>query len=481
MAQGSPDADADICADALVVGAGPVGLTLALELNRYGVDTLLVDRSPTTTRHPKMDITHGRSMELFRRLGLADALRAVAVSEERRMTVTWATGVGGWELARFNYPSVQEQREAIRSNNDGTLSLEPSMRVSQVLLEPVLRAEADRADHLKTAYGWGLESFTETPEGVTATLTRADTGQRRRVHAAYLLGCDGAGSAVRRQLGIGLDSVDLRRHLARELGLRRVLPALGRNLRARVRPMSGRFHLVHFHTRDRAIEQRFGPTWHLQSPAGWTLISQDDAGTYTLHVPIGVGEKPTGEDPAEVVQRVLGHRFELEVLQANEWTPRLTVAESYGQGRVWLAGDAVHQVPPTGGYGMNTGVGDAVGLAWAVAAQVQGWGGDGLLTAYETERRGVALRNRAAAARHATLRAAIHTTAWSRMHRDGWRGETTRRRLGQEIRDLGNLENEAWGIELGYRYDGSPVIWPEVGSTSMAPMDRYLPTTAPGA
>ena len=121
-----------------------------------------------------------------------------------------------------------------------------------------------------------------------------------------------------------------------------------------------------------------------------------------------------------------------------------------------MAGDATHQVTPTGGYGMKTGVGDAVGLGWVLAAQLQGWGSPGLLTAYEQERRAVALRNREAAGRHALVRGAIMTTNWTAMHSERWLGERTRRQLGGEISDLGNLENEALGIELGYRYDSSP-------------------------
>ncbi|WP_328876076.1 FAD-dependent monooxygenase [Streptomyces sp. NBC_00287] len=174
----------------------------------------------------------------------------------------------------------------------------------------------------------------------------------------------------------------------------------------------------------------------------------------------------------------------MDVLVANAWTPRLTVADSFGRGRVWLAGDAVHQVTPTGGYGMNTGVGDAIGLGWALAAVLQGWGTPGLLRAYAHERRAVALRNRKAAARHSLVRAAIMATNRADLHSERWHGARTRQRIGREISDLGNLENEALGIELGYRYDTSPTICPETAPGARAPrqpMDEYTPSTWPGA
>ncbi len=465
----------------LVVGAGPVGLTLALELHHQGIDVLVVERNATSTQHPKMDVTNGRSMELFRRLGVAESLRKVAIPEDHPMMVTWATKASGWELASFAYPGVADQRRRIAERNDGTLPLEPPMRVSQVILEPAL-AEQLAARSVPVHYGWSLEGFTEEADGVTATVVSGETGERRTVRSAYLVGCDGAGSRVRRRLGIGIDEIDLRRHFLKELGVGRLVSSMVRNYRAiGQRPMDGRFYLVHFATADREIHRRFGHVWHLQSPEGWTLISQDDGDIWTLHTPLGVGRDADRIDPTELVHETLGYRFPLEIKVANHWTPRLTVADSFGRGRVCLAGDAAHQVTPTGGYGMNTGVGDAVGLGWALAAQLQGWGAPGLLAAYGEERRSVALRNRTAAGRHAAVRGAIMGSRWRDMHSERWYGDRTRRRLGREIRDLGNLENEALGIEIGYRYDDSPVVVPDPdGPPPALRMDSYLPGTWPG-
>ncbi|KQY01334.1 hypothetical protein ASD37_30035 [Mycobacterium sp. Root135] len=467
----------------LIAGAGPVGLILALELERHGVKALLVERNTTTTRHPKMDITNGRSMELFRRLGIADHLRKIAVPADHPMVVSWVTRLDRWELTRFTYPSVEDTAALIRSRNDGTLPLEPSMRVSQILLEPALRELHETLDeHVTVQYGWQVDTFTHDDSGVSATLRSKDSGQTRRVTADYLVGCDGAASTVRKALCIDVDSTDLRRLTIEHLGLRRVASMLGHAWAAnRERPADGRFFMVHFTSTDQDLRQRFARIWHAQSPQGWTLISQNDLDSWTFHCPLGVGEDAAAIDPKEFLYRHLGRRFDCTILVANEWTPRLALARRYGIGRVWLAGDAVHQVPPTGGYGMNTGVGDAVGLGWALAALIHGWGGPKLLQAYETERRTVAQRNKAAAERHSLVRLAIKAAFRKTIHSEGWNGERARRRLGREIADLGNLENEALGIELGYRYDHSPIVATEPGYPPPQTRDAYTPTTWPGS
>jgi len=467
----------------LIAGAGPVGLILALELERHGVPTLLVERNTTTTRHPKMDITNGRSMELFRRLGVADTLRKIAIPADHPMVVSWVTGLDRWELARFTYPSVEDSYAQIRAVNDGTTPLEPSMRVSQILLEPALKELHDTlAEHVTVEYGWQITRFNQDGSGVDATLQCTNSGEERRVRADYLIGCDGAGSAVRRGLNVSVDFTDLRRLAVKELGPRRIAGMLARAWALdRERPADGRFYMVHFTTTDRTLFRRFGTVWHLQSPQGWTLISQNDDDAWTFHCPLGVGEDVDRIDPKELMFARLGRRFDCDILVANAWTPRLAVAQRFGVGRVWLAGDAVHQVPPTGGYGMNTGVGDAVGLGWVLAAILQGWGGPNLLKAYEIERRSVALRNQAAAGRHSMVRIAIKAALRSAIRSERWNGDRSRRRLGREIADLGNLENEAFGIEFGYRYDGSPVVASEAGTPPPLTRDSYTPTTWPGA
>ncbi|MDT5019393.1 MAG: hypothetical protein QOD39_5553, partial [Mycobacterium sp.] len=467
----------------LIVGGGPVGLTLALELEQHGVETLIIERNTTTTRHPKMDVTNARSMELYRRLGVAAELRKLAVPTDHPLVVSWVTRLTGWELARFSYPSVDDGYADIRTRNDGSLPLEPNMRVSQIVLEPALKELVEsRSKHVRARYGWALESLTQDSAGVDAVIRSTETGQTRRIRADYVAGCDGAGSATRRALGIGLDTIDLRRLVVKELGMRTVAAMTARAFAASgERPADGRFFMVHFTSPEREFFERFGPAWHAQGPEGWTLISQNDQDTWTLHAPLGIGDDPETIDAKRFLFDRLGRPFECEILVANAWTPRLAVAERFGRDRVWLAGDSVHQVTPTGGYGMNTGVGDAIGLGWVLAALHHGWGHPNLLRAYEIERRGVAWRNREAAGRNSIVRLAIKAAFRKAIHSEGWDGERSRQRLGREIRDLGNLENEALGIEMGYRYTDSPVVVPEPGEPPVQTTDAYTPSTWPGA
>jgi 2-polyprenyl-6-methoxyphenol hydroxylase-like FAD-dependent oxidoreductase len=468
----------------LIAGGGPVGLVLALELDHRGIPFLLVERNPTTTRHPKMDVTNGRSMEHFRRLGLADEIRAHAVPVDHPMDVVWVSRHAEWELARFPYASVEERRRAIRARNDGTQPLEPNMRISQIVLEPVLRSILEkRGRGASLRFGWGLESFAQDADGVTAVIRHGESGACEEVRSRYLAGCDGATSVTRKTLGIELDVVSTREMLGamlRRSGIVAMVAGMGRALLRGERPADGRLYMIHFHSNDTEFLQRFGVVWHVQSPVAGTMIAQNDRDAWTIHLPLRVGMKPEELDPRQALFAALGREIECEIKVANAWTPRLAVAKSYGHGRVWLAGDSAHQFIPTGGYGMNTGVGDAVDLGWKLWALLQGWGGPRLLPGYDAERRPIGHRNRGASARHVEIRMQIAQAYDPQIHRDTPRGARARAALGRRILALGNLENEALGIEIGYRYDDSPLICREDGAAPAYEIERYVPSTWPG-
>jgi 2-polyprenyl-6-methoxyphenol hydroxylase-like FAD-dependent oxidoreductase len=435
----------------LIVGGGPVGMTLARELARREVNCMLVERNPTTTRHPKMDITNVRSMELFRRLGLADQLRAVAVPESHNFDVSWITSLSGHELRRFRYPSVTQWRRLIREKNDGSMPGEPPMRVSQVEIEPVLQRSLQAEPRVEARWGVGFDHLSQDRNGVTATLRTAE-GQTEQVRCSFLVGCDGGTSRVRGCLGIGLD------------GQSRVMD---------------RF-MTHFRSGDTGLLQRFGVAWHYQSVAG-TLIAQNDSDIWTLHTRWPNGVAPEAVDAHELLRGFAGCDFDYEILVANAWTPHLLVAESYASDRVFLAGDAAHQYIPTGGYGMNTGIGDACDLGWKLAAVLHGFGGPGLLASYDAERRPVGLRNRSASGRHAQVRAEIAALCTPDLTAPGEHGDAARADAGLRIGAIGNAENESYGIELGYAYVDSPVVCMDPGAEIPSDPLRYVPTTVPGA
>jgi 2-polyprenyl-6-methoxyphenol hydroxylase-like FAD-dependent oxidoreductase len=438
----------------LIAGGGPVGMTLALNLARYGVRSLLVERNPETTRHPKMDLTNGRSMELFHRLGIAEALRDAGVPRENAFDILWITNMVGHDLHRFAYPSATEKTRIIRAENDGRHGAQAPLRVSQVQIEPVLKAAIDANPLIDVRFGHRFESLLENgPDGVVAEIVHGDSGEVTRIEARFLAGCDGGGSRVRRAIGIELE------------GDENVAGA----------------YMVHFRTDDRALLQRWGPIYHLQNGAG-TIIAQDDHDTFTLQAWLAPDSDPSGMTGPEVLEGWVGTHFDYEILQANPWFAHFVVAQRYREQSVLLAGDAAHQFIPTGGYGMNSGIADAAALSWVLAARLQGWGGDALLDAYDAERRPTAWMHLAASRRHMGVRIEIggHYAEAGDLLAAGAEADARRADLARKIEALGNAENESWGVEYGYRYDGSPVIVGEPNPPEIDPV-TYCGGTWPGA
>jgi len=429
-------------------------MTLALNLARYGIASVIVERNAETTRHPKMDLTNGRSMELYHRLGLTEQLRDAGVPRQNAFDIAWFTHVTGSELHRFHYPSADETTKQIVEENDGHHAREAGLRVSQIMIEPVLKAAIDGSNLIDVRFGTRFDRIVEQDaDGVIADIVDEVSGETTRVRCAFLAGCDGGGSRVRRQIDIDLD------------GQMAVAGA----------------YMVHFRTRDPSVFKPWGPTWHFQNGLG-TVIAQNDEDIFTLQAWLIPGMGLEDKTPEEVLEGWVGRHFDYEILQANTWTANFVVAQKYRSGRVILAGDSAHQFIPTGGYGMNSGIADAAGLSWILASSIEGWGGDGLLDAYETERRTVAWWHLRASERHMGVRMQIGELYAQAGELDGDAPEQVAARtdLGSKIEALGNAENESWGVELGYRYDDSPVIAHEEGLGDIDPL-VYRPNTAPGA
>jgi len=434
-------------APVLVVGAGPVGMATALALARQGVPCVLADQHSETSVHPKLDYVNSRSMEFFRQLGIAGDIRAAGVAPRHPADVIWSTGLAGRPLTTWALPSVDEERRRIAADDDGTRPVEPGQRISQIELEPVLRDHCRRSPLIDLRPGLRFDTLTQDDQGVTSSLSDVMTGGRTRIRSRYVIGCDGASSRVRTVLGIGEDGFGV--------------PGL-----------PGAF-MVHFKSRDLGSLHRHGPFWHYFA-FRYVVIAQDETDTWTVHVnaahPDEFATPPA--DPAAYLQEILGTGLRIDkVLLTSRWRPGFMLADRYRAGRVLLAGDAAHRMFPTGAYGMNTGIGDAMDAAWKIAALVRHTGGPALLDSYETDRRPVGLRNMRTSHRHI----GVHMKAGALL-REGVPPDAVARFLDDE-----RGENEYRGVELGYRYDDSPVVCREDGPAPGWSPAAYTPTTWPGS
>jgi 2-polyprenyl-6-methoxyphenol hydroxylase-like FAD-dependent oxidoreductase len=438
--------------DVLIVGGGPTGLTLAIDLGRRGVRCTLIEQKARPAFLPKMERINARTMEIYRRMGLAGQIRAAGLRSDCPMDVYIVLAMNQPPLLRLPYPSVAQAQADTRATNDGTMPLEPYQLMSQYTLEPLLKSIAEALPSVAVRFGCEFLSLRQDGDGVTARLRTADGGVQE-LRAAYLVGCDGGTSPVRKELGIALrgegNTMALRQALYRCDELFDRLP-IGNG------PGKGR----HYHVADDKATQ---------------LIMQDSTRHWTLHAIVDDSDEMNRQ-----FEMTVGVPVSYELLSCDPWRQNLLLADRYGRDRVFLAGDAVHLVIPTGGLGMNSGIGDALDLSWKLAATLAGWGGPNLLQSYEVERRQIGERN-VGASRYATLGRRKWRSMWRPDIRDNTPGGEQSRFILSAVADVEQRKsNEMIGAELGYRYVDSPVVCNIPGGPEHL-FREYHPTTWPGA
>ncbi len=435
----------------LIVGGGPVGLALAAELGWHGIGCELIEQGDGAISTPKMNEVNVRTMEFCRRWGIAEQVHNCPFPTDYPLDVVFVTSLGGYELARMRRPP--RGRQSPESYSPMRLQI-----CSQLWFDPILRSFAQSRPSVRLRYRTRLEAFEDRGTHVAADLVDLERGERARVTADHLVACDGANSAIRDALGIGLCGQGV---LGHPLHLFFRAP----DLLQRCGREPGTFFL--------AIDR--DGLWaniRIIDPANavWRLMVLDTDGRQT----------PQTVDREGLLRRAVGRDIDVEWLGTSIWTRRSVVAERYGEGRVFLAGDAVHQLSPTGALGMNTGIGDAVDLGWKLAARAQGWGGRRLLASYDAERRPIGLRNVAMAAEFYLAHGCFAESS-AAIERDDGEGRELRRRLGEALmRDVGRMFRTI-GLQLGYRYEGSPIC---VSDGTPAPPDdpeSFVASARPGS
>jgi 2-polyprenyl-6-methoxyphenol hydroxylase-like FAD-dependent oxidoreductase len=434
----------------LIVGGGPVGLALAGELGWRGVPCVLVEQGDGAIRTPKMNEVNIRTMEFCRRWGIADAVRACPFPPDHSMDIAFVTRLGGRELGRMRRPTKREQRPSAASP-------EHLQICSQLWFDPILARFAAQFPATKILHRCRMEEFAETGDGIAARCTDVKSGRSFAVRAKYLAACDGATSEIRRGRGIGLTGPGV----------------LGRPLHAYFRTPDlmgalGQKPAVFF----LAIDQ--GGMWaniRVIDPANglWRLMLLDTPD----------GTDPAAADLAGLLRRAIGRELAVDWVGVSAWTRRGVVAERYRDDRVFLAGDAAHQLSPTGALGMNTGIGDAVDLGWKLAATLAGWGGPHLLDSYDVERRAVGRRNVAMSTEFHHDHAGFGGLDF--LDADTPEAEAKRRALGESmVQAIGRMFRTE-GLQLGYRYDASPICIDDGSPPPADDAETYRPSARPGA
>ena len=453
----------------VVIGGGPVGMYASLMLARHHKQPcMLLEQYPTTTVYPKMEFTNGRSMEMLRQMGIADQLRALGVPEEYDLDEIIATGLGpgGRNIATWQRDSPDVVWRKIREDNDGSWEREPYVRCTQTIVERWLKSLVVKQEGIESFWGWKFVELEESDDGVHSLFFNTETRQEMIVKSKYVIGCDGGGSRVRKCAGLESTRRALDLHVI----------------------------FVHLKSSDKNLLFSQGHYWHANMLNGAIIVNQDERDTFTIHTLVPPDVDLSSMKSSELVNRAVGGMLGPvnvkidELLCRGEWAAKVAIADTFRSkaGRVFLAGDAAHQLSPVGAHGLNSGMGDAWDLSWKLSAVMKGWGGEALLQSYDIERRPVAFNNLKMVEKGTydvvlPMMGSAASLGIDLLSADTPEGEKARKGLEDQIQK-GHWLHSQYGTSMGFRYSDSPVIAHEKDSKEPEyKVRKYVPSSWPGA
>lgn len=449
----------DLETDVLIVGAGPVGLTLAMDLEARGVKVVIAEtRRYAEPPNVKCNHVAARTMERFRRLGVAHKLRDAGLPADYPNDVVFRTSVCGQELTRIPIPGRAERYTSREGPDTWWPTPEPPHRINQLFLEPILLEHTAALPGVTLLNRTQVTTFLQKTGTVEAVALDLDTAQQRRIRARYMVGCDGGSSGVRKQLGARLEGT----------------------------PVIQRVQSTYIRAPQLKALIPGKPAWSYYSVNPrrcGTVFAIDGESTWLVHNHLNPQEPEFDSvDRDWSIRNILGvgDDFRYEVISKEDWVGRRLVANRFRDGNVFIAGDAAHLWVPYAGYGMNAGIADALNLSWLLAARVQGWGDEAILDAYEAERQPITEQVSHFAMDHAAKMIKARSAVPANIEAADAEGAAERERIGHESYELNVQQFCCAGLNFGYYYQGSPIIVADDEAPPAYSMGSFTPSTVPG-
>ena len=443
--------------DVLVVGGGPVGLTLAMDLAQRGVDVTVAE-TRAAGEPPSVRCNHvsARTMEVFRKLGLVSAVRDAGLPADYPNDVAIRTTATGIEFGRVRIPCRTERYVAKAGPDTWWPTPEPPHRINQIYLEPVLFAHAAAMSGLRILSRTSVLDFEQDQDGVRASAKNLEDSLDHDISARYLIGCDGAHSEVRRKIG------------ARLSGDTAVIEAQSTYIRT-----------------PTLLGMMPAPAWAIDciNPRGRGLVfAIDGRERWLVHSFLRPGEGPSAVDRLRGIRDILGvdSEFAFDILGQEDWTGRRMVADRFRDQRVFLCGDAAHIWVPFAGYGMNAGIADAMNLSWMLAGVVHGWAHPMILNSYQIERRAITEQ-----VSHHAMNTALALTSQRGIIPDNFEeispaGDAARARIGRLAYEINVGQFCCGGLNFGYFYADSPIVAYDGEPPPAFTMYDFKQSTVPG-